>query len=243
MARARLGVAGQSASFVRNEAKQVVQVTFTRPFAASAGDRLRFDGCSSIDSSWSFDVVGVQGRRFVEVAPADVPTETLTLDSGLAIAESEGESAAVAPCADPPSDEGLETRSTDGSDTEGSLCDFIEHSDGDEEEEGAEGAAEPAEEEELTPEAEVQQLVEEFPFDRALLEEPATAGGLRRSRRTRAPVTRYQDANYESLMLEDVSDLSASEADDAASDDGSDMQFESGAEGEGSDDDESSFES
>jgi len=246
MPRARLGVAGQSASFVRDEAKRVVQVTFTRPFAANPGDRLRFDECSSIDAAWSFDVVGVKGRRFVEVAPAEVPIETLTLNTGVAIAESKGEvgSATGASCADPPSDEGLETRSTDGSDTEGSLCDFIEHSDDDAEGGGA-GVAEEGEEEEeeLTPEAEVQQLVEEFPFDRALLaEEPAAADAPRRSRRTRAPVKRYVDANYETLMLEDVSDLSESDEEEAASDGGSDMQFESGEEEEADDDDESSFE-
>ena len=88
-----------------------------------------------------------------------------------------------------------EARSTDGSDSEGSLVDFITKDNSDEEEE---------EEVEEDNRDEATQLIEDFPFDRSLLEEDNTSG-LRRSRRQRKQITRYVDPdNYNKLMFGDV---------------------------------------
>ena len=57
---------------------------------------------------------------------------------------------------------------------------------------------------------EVTQLIEDFPFDKSLLEEDNT-GGPRRSRRNRKAVVRYQDPNYGKLMYDDASDISESD--------------------------------
>lgn len=100
------------------------------------------------------------------------------------------------------SDIEIECRSSDGSDSEGSLVDFIVKG-GDSEEE------EESEVEEDTRD-EVTQLIEDFPFDKSLLEEDNT-GGPRRSRRNRKAVVRYQDPNYGKLMYDDASDISESD--------------------------------
>ena len=100
------------------------------------------------------------------------------------------------------SDIEIECRSSDGSDSEGSLVDFIvKDAKSDEEIE--------SEPEEDTRD-EVTQLVEDFPYDKTLLEED-TSGGPRRSRRNRKAVVRYQDPNYGKLMYDDASDISESD--------------------------------
>ena len=221
-----MGVAGQSAHLTRDAEDRVVQLAFTRPISCEAGDRLVFRECSSLDSSTSFDVVNVRGGRHVEVAACACPAGLTTLDSG--IAEWAAAVAAPEPDAEPqptaaeeqdaPSSGGAweEDRSTDGSDTEGSLVDFIA-ADDDSDDDGVPTTPHEEEEEEQMqdPQAEVQELVADFPYDKALLEEDAgAAGGLRRSRRQRAPVTRYQDDNYERMMMEDVSDMESSAAEE-----------------------------
>ena len=93
------------------------------------------------------------------------------------------------------SDIEIEYRSSDGSDSEGSLVDFIVK--GDDDDDDIEIEVQPDTRDEVT------QLVEDFPFDKALLKED-TSGGPRRSKRNRKQVTRYQDANYGKLMYDDV---------------------------------------
>ena len=105
------------------------------------------------------------------------------------------------------SDIEIECRSSDGSDSEGSLVDFIvKEANSDEEIE--------SEPEEDTRD-EVTQLVEDFPYDKTLLEED-TSGGPRRSRRNRKAVVRYQDPNYGKLMYDDVDVDKLSESDDGS---------------------------
>ena len=101
------------------------------------------------------------------------------------------------------SDIEIEYRSSDGSDSEGSLVDFIVKGNDDDDD---------IEVEEDTRD-EVTQLVEDFPFDKELLKED-TSGGLRRSKRNRKQATRYQDANYSKLMYDDVDMDKLSESDD-----------------------------
>lgn len=93
------------------------------------------------------------------------------------------------------SDNEFECRSTDGSDSEGSLKDFVIDDEGSEEETPDTVDAAPTDL--------AQSLVDEFPFDRALLEETTTQGP-RRSRRSTKPVTRYVDDQYAKLMYDDV---------------------------------------
>ena len=88
-------------------------------------------------------------------------------------------------------------RSTDGSDSEGSLVDFVVKDDDDNSD--AENLL-PDHPEEKT---EVQLLQEEFPYDKRLLEEtPST--GPRRSKRQRRSISRYQDPDYGKLMYDDA---------------------------------------
>ena len=100
-------------------------------------------------------------------------------------------------------------RSTDGSDSEGSLKDFILHSEDEEEEEEQE-------EKEMDASTLANELVKEFPYDKSLLEEQNTSGP-RRSRRTRQAPTRYVDDRYVKLMYDDVDMDKLSESDDDAS--------------------------
>ena len=95
-----------------------------------------------------------------------------------------------------------EARSTDGSDTEGSLCEFIVDDDEDLDEKNSH----------LDNRPEHKILLEEFPYDKELLKE-SNSSGPRRSKRKRTTVTRYQDPDYAKLMFEDVGedDLSGSE--------------------------------
>ena len=107
----------------------------------------------------------------------------------------------------------------DGYDTPGSIADFIVDDedeltgsmelseDDDVEESGSDD--ESSEEEELDLGRETAELLNDFPFDRSLLQEDENvSSGLRRSRRTRTAPVRYVDENYSSMMLEDASDLS-----------------------------------
>lgn len=103
------------------------------------------------------------------------------------------------------SDIEIECRSSDGSDSEGSLVDFIVKGNDSEEEEESEVEEDTRDE--------VTQLVEDFPFDKSLLEEDNT-GGPRRSRRNRKTVVRYQDPNYGKLMYDDVDVEKLSDSDD-----------------------------
>ena len=218
---ARLGVAGQSATISCNEAGEAVQITFVRPVSCKAGDSLRFDGCSSFDATTVFEIASVKGRRIVDVVPQHIldPSAATMLDSGVAVVS-------AAPAAEK-SSSADDATSTDGSDTEGSLIDFIEKDPSGSEEEEEE------EESDLDEEREAQRLVAEFPFDRELLEEqqPAAAeeAPLRRSRRARAAPTRYVDEKYETLMMEDVSDISSESSAEGcmAESDDEDAEFES----------------
>ena len=102
-----------------------------------------------------------------------------------------------------------EARSTDGSDSEGSLVDFITKYNSDEEEEEEEEEVEEDNRDEAT------QLIEDFPFDRSLLEEDNNTSGLRRSRRQRKQTTRYVDPdNYNKLMFGDVDEYALSSSED-----------------------------
>ena len=105
------------------------------------------------------------------------------------------------------SDRDDDARSTDGSDSEGSLVEFIAKSDDEEEEEPV-----------VLSDDDAVDLVKEFPFDARLLEERDTAGP-RRSRRTKKVPVRYVDPNYAKLMLDDVSDLEEEEVEVEAEDD------------------------
>ncbi len=93
--------------------------------------------------------------------------------------------------------ESEDDRSTDGSDTEGSLVDFIVK----DEEDNSD--AESLLPDNLDEKTEVQLLREEFPYDKRLLEE-TTSTGPRRSKRQRRSVTRYQDPDFGKLMYDDV---------------------------------------
>lgn len=126
----------------------------------------------------------------------------------------------------------LETRSTDGSDSEGSLCDFIAHDDNSEAEEESVVSGEEEENEGAA-------LQKEFPFDRNLLEE-RSSDGPRRSRRTRKPVTKYVDEHYAKLMFDDVEtdNLESSEEDFEQEDDEVFAVEENSSDDEESDDEE-----
>jgi hypothetical protein len=119
-----------------------------------------------------------------------------------------------------------DTRSDD-SDSEGSLVDFIvKDESGDESE--IEQVSDPPHEkpEHIT-------LLEEFPYDKRLLEDD-DSNGPRRSKRRRKAVTRYRDPEYDKLMFDDVDK-------DALVDSGSDKE-DSESEFEGSSSDDSSVE-
>ena len=85
-------------------------------------------------------------------------------------------------------------RSTDGSDSEGSLVDFVVKDD------ECEIEPLPDHPDEKT---EVELLQRDFPYDRRLLEEDRSTGP-RRSKRQRRSVSRYQDPDYGKLMYDDV---------------------------------------
>lgn len=129
------------------------------------------------------------------------------------------------------SDIEIEYRSSDGSDSEGSLVDFIVKGN-DDDDDDVEIEVQPDTRDEVT------QLVEDFPFDKELLKED-TSGGLRRSRRNRKQATRYQDANYSKLMYDDVDMGKLSESDDEQNNnDEEDFSMEEMSEGESSDESE-----
>lgn len=121
------------------------------------------------------------------------------------------------------SDREEDARSTDGSDSEGSLVEFIAKSDGEEEEAV------------VLSDDDAIDLVKEFPFDARLLEED-DATGPRRSRRTKKVPVRYVDPNYAKLMLDDVSDLEDEE--EEADDDDQSFRCESDEFDDDSSDDE-----
>ncbi len=102
-----------------------------------------------------------------------------------------------------------EERSTDGSDSEGSLKDFLAS---EEDESSGDDLSDTEEENDDTA------LLKEFPYDKALLEE-ASSTGPRRSRRVRKQTTHYVDERYVKLMLADVeSDLDEDQEDDQEED-------------------------
>ena len=100
-----------------------------------------------------------------------------------------------------------DARSTDGSDSEGSLKEFILHSEEEEEEE---------EEIEVDASTLANELIEEFPYDKSLLSEERKEGVPRRSRRARKVPTRYVDDRYAQLMYDDVEMDKLSDSDDEA---------------------------
>jgi len=102
----------------------------------------------------------------------------------------------------------LETRSTDGSDSEGSLCDFVTKDDDDND------IVSSGEEEDEPERDESAVLREEFPYDKSLLEDTRVPGKPRRSRRTRKQATRYMDPDYAKLMYDDVEVDKLSSSDD-----------------------------
>lgn len=138
------------------------------------------------------------------------------------------------PYTDTPLSQDEDDTRSDDSDTEGSLVDFIvKDESGDESE--IEQVSDPPQNqpEHIT-------LLEEFPYDKRLLEED-NSNGPRRSKRRRKNVTRYRDPEYEKLMFDDVDkdalvDSSSSDKEEAANSD-SDFQAASS-----DDDDESSVE-
>jgi len=115
--------------------------------------------------------------------------------------------------------------SSDGEDSDGSLCEFIMGS----EDEGEE--PEPAVNNE--PEDEACALAQELTAEeRALMEEKQEEGAPRRSRRARKAVVRYVDDKYAELMLTrggvaDLDDVMAPSSDDEAAAE-SDDDFEIG---------------
>ena len=113
-----------------------------------------------------------------------------------------------------------ETRSTDGSDSEGSLVDFIVK-DGTDEEDFSEEEEEEEEGDEAN--ALLKSLTEE---ERRLLEQSENTEGPRRSSRNRKAVTRYVDDNYGKLFYDDVDvDKLASSDDDINAERDSDDEF------------------
>jgi len=90
--------------------------------------------------------------------------------------------------------ESEDDRSTDGSDSEGSLVDFVVNDD--------ECEVQPLPDH-PNEKNEVELLQEEFPYDKRLLEQD-TSTGPRRSKRQRRTVSRYQDPEYGKLMYDDV---------------------------------------
>jgi len=85
--------------------------------------------------------------------------------------------------------------SSDGSDSEGSLVDFILESEDEEDVPFGEG---------MDDEDANAMLVNEFPYDPSLLQEARTTSGPRRSRRQRKAPVRYVDDKYVQLMYDDV---------------------------------------
>lgn len=115
--------------------------------------------------------------------------------------------------------------SSDGEDSDGSLCEFILGSEDEEE------LPEPAVDNE--PEDEAQALAQELTAEeRALMEQKREEGAPRRSRRTRKAVVRYVDDKYAELMLTrggaaDLDDVMAPSSDDEPAAE-SDEDFEAG---------------
>jgi hypothetical protein len=108
-------------------------------------------------------------------------------------------------------------RSTDGDDTEGSLCEFLAHS-------GDEEPAVPGEDN-----AEL-----DFPYNREVLDaHMVERDGPRRSLRSRCSPVRYQDAAFQRLMTDDASSISDDESSVA---DPNDADWEGGGGSEESDD-------
>lgn len=113
-----------------------------------------------------------------------------------------------------------ETRSTDGSDSEGSLVDFIVKDETDEEDFSGE------EEEEEGDEANAL-LKSLTAAERALLEQSENTEGPRRSSRNRKAVKRYVDDNYGKLFYDDVDvDKLESSDDDINAERDSDDEFQ-----------------
>ncbi len=120
-------------------------------------------------------------------------------------------------------------RSSDGSDSAGSLVDFLVNDDDEDDEDVAT-------EDEGT---EAKALVEDFPYDKRLLEEDESTTGPRRSKRQRRSVQRYQDPEYLKLMLEDVDDDDFEDEDLPQNEDDSDGDFKDEGELADSESDES----
>ena len=129
-------------------------------------------------------------------------------------------------------DSEYDARSSDGSDSEGSLVDFILKTD--DEEEVDSNAESDGENADLT-------LANEFPYDPSLLEESKDNSGPRRSRRQRKAPVRYVDDKYAQLMFDDVElDKVGSGTDEdgpAVNSESEDDDYEEGSEEESDEDD------
>ena len=99
-----------------------------------------------------------------------------------------------------------DVRSTDGSDNGSDLEDFLVGSD---DEEMLKSDVDSEQDET----AEATTLLDEFPYDKSLLQEDDTVGP-RRSKRARRSVARYQDPDYLKLMLDDVDESDLKDDDD-----------------------------
>lgn len=123
----------------------------------------------------------------------------------------------------------MDARSSDGSDTEGSLCDFIVKDELSADEEPKEASA-------STTTAQVaDELVRDFPYDRALLAESGRRpGALRRGRRARQAPRRYEDPDYRTLMLRGEEGWEGDASDDAAETDGEEYDGGSSSSSSGS---------
>ena len=117
-------------------------------------------------------------------------------------------------------------RSTDGSDNGSDLEDFLVKSEDEEDDVQMES------EDETT---EAQTLLDEFPYDRSLLQE-SSSSGVRRSRRTRKSVQRYQDPDYMKLMMDDVDPNDVADVSGNENGDESDGEYCAEVESESDDD-------
>ena len=228
MTEARLGVAGQSATIRRDDDGRVVGIAFTRPVGFKVGDCLSF----SLAPDWAFEVSSVEGR-VVAVAPQSADSLPDAIESGtVGVVEAAAAAAAVdEQDAGSYEEEQMEERSTDGSDTEGSLKDFIE-SDPDSDAEDPYSVDAEEDEEPVDAKTEAAELAADFPFDKSLLEEDADAaeGAPRRSRRARAPVKRYLDSAYAERMLEGADPADVLQSDSEEEEDEADVDADSESE-------------
>ena len=220
MTTVQIGVEDQTVSVRRNAAGKVAEFAFARSVPIEPGMVIAFDG----SEQEHFEVTNVRGERIVAVRPRNWSVVEDQVTSGRVREVTVSPSEAGGGGHD--SDGDMESRSSDGSDTEGSLVDFIASDPDSDEEEFGPDEEQDVEETPLTSEQEVQELQDEFPFDRKLLEETDQTGP-RRSRRARKQVSRYVDDDYAEIMLADVSeDEAGAEEDSGDEEDDEEEEFD-----------------